>query len=64
MPPRAWNNKVLRMKDLYATFSKEIKDVKDKIVQHENRLTEVETRINQLNNRVDNVIADVKTNLK
>ncbi|CAG5050822.1 unnamed protein product [Parnassius apollo] len=54
---------MLLMKDLHAIFGKEIREVKDKVAQHDNRLSEAETRIDQVNNRVDNVMADVKKTL-
>ncbi|CAG4986103.1 unnamed protein product [Parnassius apollo] len=67
---RRLEEQMLLMKDLHATFGKEIKEVKDRVAQHDNRLSEAETqiaiaetRIQQMNNRVDNVMADVKKTL-
>ncbi|CAG4940739.1 unnamed protein product [Parnassius apollo] len=67
---RRQEEQMLLMKDLHATFGKEIREVKDRVAQHNNRLSETETRIeehetriNHVNNRVDNVMADVKKTL-
>ncbi|CAK1596147.1 unnamed protein product [Parnassius mnemosyne] len=57
---RRLEEQFLLMKDLHATFGKEIKEVKDRVAQHDNRLSEAETRIDQVKNRVDNVMVDVK----
>ncbi|CAK1590173.1 unnamed protein product [Parnassius mnemosyne] len=51
------------MKDLHATFGKEIREVKDKVARYDNRLSEAETRIDQVYNRVNNVMADMKKTL-
>ncbi|CAG5013754.1 unnamed protein product [Parnassius apollo] len=74
---RRLEEQMLLTKDLHATFGKEIKEVKDRVAQHDNRLSEAETqivkaenriekaetRIDQVNNRVDNVVADMKKSL-
>ncbi|CAG5008757.1 unnamed protein product [Parnassius apollo] len=67
---RRLEEQMLLMKDLHATFGKEIREVKDRVAQHDNRLSEAETqiakaetRIDQVNNRVDNVMADMKKSL-
>ncbi|CAG5025626.1 unnamed protein product [Parnassius apollo] len=53
---RRLEEQMLLMKDFHATFGKEV-------AQHDNHLSEAETRIDQVNNRVDNVMADMKKSL-
>ncbi|CAG5042665.1 unnamed protein product [Parnassius apollo] len=68
---RRLEEQMFLMKDLHATFGKEIKEVKNRVAQHDNRLSEAETQIakaetgiEKVETRIDKVKIGLTTDVK